>query len=39
MTTNYDGLIEKCTGLSPVTWKEPSKYERVIQGDREGVLH
>ena len=39
MTTNYDGLIETRTGLSPVTWKEPTKYERVLQGDREGVLH
>jgi SIR2-like domain len=39
LTTNYDGLIEKRVGVSPVTWREPTKYERVIQGDREGVLH
>ena len=39
LTTNYDGLIEKRAGVSPVTWREPTKYERVIQGDREGVLH
>jgi internalin A len=39
MTTNYDGLIEKQAGLTPVTWKEPAKYDRVLQGDRAGVLH
>jgi hypothetical protein len=39
MTTNYDGLIEKQTAFSAVTWRETAKYERVLQGDREGVLH
>lgn len=39
LTTNYDGLIEKASGLPSVTWKEPNKYERAIQADRAGVLH
>ena len=38
-TTNYDGLIEKVTGLPPVTWMEVAKVERLIRGDDNGVLH
>lgn len=35
-TTNYDGLLEKVTGLPAVTWQEPN---RVLQGDETGILH
>jgi len=38
-TTNYDGLIEKVTGLDPVTWMDRAQVSRVVRGDDEGVLH
>ncbi|MEK6322387.1 MAG: tetratricopeptide repeat protein [Acidobacteriota bacterium] len=38
-TTNYDGLIEKVTGLDAVTWMERGQVSRVVRGDDEGVLH
>jgi len=39
LTTNYDGLIEKRLSIPHVTWRDASQYERVIQGEREGVIH
>ncbi len=38
-TTNYDGLIEKVTGLQAITWLDGSQVERVLRGDEKGVLH
>lgn len=39
VTTNYDDLITKVTGLKPVTWKEPGIVTRVVRGDDRRVLH
>lgn len=38
-TTNYDGLIEEVTGHSAVTWKDPPRIQRVLQGDDDAVIH
>jgi tetratricopeptide (TPR) repeat protein len=38
-TTNYDGLLEQATELSPVTWRDGAKVEQVLRGDRQAVLH
>ncbi|HVR99111.1 MAG TPA: tetratricopeptide repeat protein [Thermoanaerobaculia bacterium] len=38
-TTNYDGLLEKVTGLPPVTWRDGARIERVIRGEEPGILH
>ncbi len=38
-TVNYDGVLEQATGLSPVTWRERGKLERVLRGDERGILH
>jgi hypothetical protein len=38
-TTNYDSLVEKVTGLKPVTWREDAKVDRLLQGDEPAVLH
>ena len=39
MTTNYDDLIEKVTGLRHVTWKDASNAARVLRGEDRRVLH
>lgn len=39
VTTNYDDLIEKVTGLRAVTWKEQGIVTRVVRGDDRRVLH
>ncbi len=38
-STNYDGLIEKVTGLPPVTWRDGAAVQRVIRGDDSVILH
>lgn len=38
-TTNYDGLIEKVTGLRPVTWQNKNLVDRLVRGDEPAVLH
>ena len=38
-TTNYDGLIQKVTGLPAVTWMDGARVERVLRGDERAVLH
>jgi formylglycine-generating enzyme required for sulfatase activity len=39
-TLNYDHLLSKVTGRSPLTWQEPAKWIPVLQGkDREAILH
>ena len=39
-TTNYDGLIEKETGLSPVTWMDHAMVQQVVRGDdQDHVIH
>lgn len=38
-TTNYDHLLEEVTGLPAVSWDEDHKVDRLIRGDRRGVLH
>ena len=39
LTTNYDGLIEKVTGLKHVTWKDSRHVARVVRRDDRRVLH
>jgi len=39
VTTNYDSLIERVTGLEPVTWRGGPRIERLLRGDEPGVLH
>ena len=39
MTTNYDDLIEKVTGLRHVTWNDASNAARVVRGEDRRVLH
>jgi hypothetical protein len=38
-TTNYDSLLERVTGLPPVTWMDGHRVERVLRGDERAVLH
>lgn len=39
-TLNYDALLEKATGRSPVTWQQADKVEEVLRGARrDAVLH
>jgi hypothetical protein len=38
-TTNYDGLLEKVTGLPPVSWRQSHKIERVLRGEEVGIVH
>ena len=39
VTTNYDDLIEKVTGLKPVTWHERRKISRELRGNDRQVFH
>lgn len=39
VTTNYDDLIEKVTGLKQVTWRSERQVSRVVRGDDRRVLH
>ena len=39
LTTNYDNLLGDATGLSPVTWQDHGEFLRVLNREREGVLH
>jgi len=39
LTTNYDNLLTDATGLSPVTWQDHGEFLRVLNRDREGILH
>lgn len=39
LTTNYDGLIEQVTGLSPITWQNIDRCERTLRGDEAAVIH
>jgi len=39
VTTNYDDLIEKVTGLKGVTWRESRVVDRVMHGNESRVLH
>ncbi|MFA6448558.1 MAG: tetratricopeptide repeat protein [bacterium] len=38
-TTNYDGLLEEVTGLSPVTWMDGHIIERTLRGEDEKIIH
>lgn len=38
-TVNYDGVLEKATGLPGVTWREPARVERALRGDSPAILH
>ena len=39
VTTNYDDLIERVTGLPGVTWQQRHKIPRVLRGEDRAVLH
>jgi len=39
LTTNYDNLLEEATGYPPVTWKHPSRFERLLKKDVTGIGH
>jgi hypothetical protein len=38
-TVNYDGVLERATGLPPVTWRQRARVERILRGDERGILH
>lgn len=38
-TTNYDVLLEEASGLDPVTWRDPARFERVIRGEDNAIVH
>ncbi len=38
-TTNYDGLIEEITGLSPVTWLDGDRIAQAILRDEPAIIH
>ena len=39
-TTNYDGLIERETGLRPVTWMDHAMVQQVVRGDDQNhIIH
>lgn len=39
ITTNYDDLIEKATGLKHVTWRDQRNVSRLVHGGDRRVLH
>ncbi|HYI80986.1 MAG TPA: SIR2 family protein [Thermoleophilaceae bacterium] len=39
LTLNYDDLLERVTGRPFVTWCEPDRMRRVIQGNEAGIIH
>jgi len=39
LTTNYDGLIERITGLAAVTWQQADRCERILRGHEKAVIH
>ena len=39
VTTNYDDLVEKATGLRGVTWKNEAEVTRTIRGEARQVIH
>lgn len=38
-TTNYDDLLEKISGLRPLTWKDGRRVDRFLRGEEPGILH
>lgn len=38
-TVNYDGILEKATGLPPITWRQRDKVEKLLHGTTRGILH
>lgn len=38
-TTNYDGLLEECTGRRAVSWRDRARCLRVLRGDEADILH
>lgn len=39
VTTNYDGLIEKITGLQYITWRDKNRILPVLKGDIKAIFH
>ena len=39
VTTNYDGLIEKVTGLRSLTWEDGSDWQELTRGGEPAVWH
>lgn len=38
-TVNYDGLLEAVTGLPPVTWRDKSEVDLILNRRANGILH
>jgi tetratricopeptide (TPR) repeat protein len=38
-TTNYDALLENCTGLAPATWTDSSRVDRFVRDEAESIFH
>ena len=38
-TVNYDAVLERATGLPPVSWRDDHRVERVLRGDEAAILH
>jgi SIR2-like domain len=38
-TTNYDDILVKASGFSPVIWDDYAGVHKVLQGERQGILH
>jgi class 3 adenylate cyclase len=39
VTTNYDDILCNATGLRPITWREPTKFQRFVKSENNGILH
>ena len=39
LTTNYDDLIERITGLKKANWNEPRKIQKILRAEDSGVIH
>jgi len=39
ITTNFDTLIERITGLESATWRRPGLVQEVLSGLKKGVIH
>ena len=38
-TTNYDDIIEKRSGLPPISWNDHASAHRFLRGEQKGIFH